>query len=72
MYFTPFKNIRHSTFILLIVNISVAADAFYKYIFFIVIIWRLNLTGNTFFGKITERRKSQSVRYRAHKYAHNW
>ncbi len=67
MYFTPFKNIRHSTFILLIVNISVAADAFYKYIFFIVVIWRLNLT-----GKITERRKSQSVRYRAHKYAHNW
>jgi len=27
--FSPFENIRHSTFILLIVN-GVAADAFYK------------------------------------------
>ncbi len=37
--FSPFENIRHSTFILLIVNIhAVAADAFYKKIFFIIVI----------------------------------
>ncbi len=52
--------------ILLIVNISVADDAFYKYNVFIVVIWRLNLTWkNVYFQqfsvvKMTERRKNQS------------
>ncbi len=52
--------------ILLIVNISVADDAFYKYNVFIVVIWRLNLTWKNvnfqhfFVVKMTEKRKNQS------------
>ncbi len=46
LLFSPFENITFSTFILLIVNISVAADDFYIFVT-IVLIWRLNLTWKT-------------------------
>ncbi len=62
-----FLHLKTLDILLLIVNISVADDAFYKDFFFIVVIWRLNLTWKTiifqqFFVvvKMTERRKNQS------------
>ncbi len=62
-----FLHLKTLDILLLIVNISVADDAFYKYIFFIVVIWRLNFTWKNvnfqqFFVvvKMTERRKNQS------------
>ncbi len=39
-----FLHLKTLDIILLIVNISVADDAFYKYNVFIVVIWRLNVT----------------------------
>ncbi len=39
-----FLHLNTLDIILLIVNISVADDAFYKYNVFIVVIWRLNFT----------------------------
>ncbi len=41
---SPFLHLKTLDIILLIVNISVADDAFYKYNVFIVVIWRLNST----------------------------
>ncbi len=62
-----FLHLKTLDIILLIVNISVADDAFYKYNFFIVVILRFNLTWKNvnfqqFFVvvKMTERRKKQS------------
>ncbi len=63
-----FLHLKTLDIILLIVNISVADDAFYKYNVFIVVILRLNLTWkNVIFQqffvvvKTTERRKNQSI-----------
>ncbi len=62
-----FLHLKKLDILLLIVNISVADDAFYKYNVFIVVIWSLNLTWKNvnfqqFFVvvKMTERRKNQS------------
>ncbi len=61
-----FLHLKTLDFLLLIVNISVADDAFYKYFFFIVVILRLHfymkmLIFNSFLLLLrTERRKNQS------------
>ncbi len=61
-----FHHLKTLNILLIIVNISVTDYAFYKYNFFIIVIWRLNLTWmlifNSFFVvvKMTERRKNQS------------
>ncbi len=60
-----FLHLKTLDILLLTVNISVADDAFYKYVF-IVVIWRLNFTWKNvnfqqlFVVKMTEKRKNQS------------